>query len=351
MKKVFVRADGNEQIGMGHLMRTLTIMDQMDHSEAEITYLCATDQGADLVSQKGYKAELLTSDYQRMEDEVSLLKPVLKKAADLSGTEPLILVDSYYVTDYYLQFLSGYGTVVLLDDGMQRVFPVDGVINYNAFAQEEWYSEHYPQKKRWIGPLYAPLREEFNNTPKADPSVGNEILITTGGGDQRGIGMQILKMLYSKEYVFHLVLGNFGKASEAFLEFAEDKPNIMIHNAVQNMAELMGRCILGITAGGSTVYEMCAMGLPMIVFSYAENQEKLAEFIGSKEAGFHAGAYHLKPEQCLNEIRKGFIKATLEPEVRLNWRESAMRLVDGQGAGRLANALLNDCNSTGNVLR
>jgi len=345
MRKVFVRADGNEKIGMGHLMRTLTIMDQMDHSKAEITYLCATERGAELVIQKGYRAELLSSDYQKPEEEVKLLKPLLKKAAELSESEPLILVDTYYVTDDYLQFLAGYGTVVLLDDMMQRAFPVDGVINYNAFAQEEWYSAHYPQKKRWIGSSYVPLREEFNDTPKADPSVGNEILITTGGGDLQGIGMQILEMLYSKEYVFHLVLGNFGKANDAFMKFAKDKPNIMIHKAVQNMAELMGKCILGITAGGSTVYEMSAMGLPMIVFSYAENQEKLADFIGSNAAGFHAGAFHLNPEQCLKEIKKGFERATLEPEVRLSWRDKAMRLVDGRGAKRLAEALLNDCNS------
>ena len=186
MRKVFVRADGNEKIGMGHLMRTLTIMDQMDHSKAEITYLCATERGAELVIQKGYRAELLSSDYQKPEEEVKLLKPLLKKAAELSEPEPLILVDTYYVTDDYLQFLAGYGTVVLLDDMMQRAFPVDGVINYNAFAQEEWYSAHYPQKKRWIGSSYVPLREEFNDTPKANPFAGNEILITTGGGDLQG---------------------------------------------------------------------------------------------------------------------------------------------------------------------
>ena len=38
------------------------------------------------------------------------------------------------------------------------------------------------------------------------------------------------------------------------------------------MSEVMKYCDIAITAGGSTMYELCACGVPMITYAFADNQ-------------------------------------------------------------------------------
>lgn len=351
MKRVIVRADGNKSIGMGHLMRMLAIADQMDPCMASISFVLASESGADLVKSHGYEVFVLSTDPSDMDGELPELLPLLDREAGQYPDPLLLLLDSYFVTDHYIREIKSFGKVFLMDDLMRDSYPVDGVINYNVFAEQDWYALHYPDKLRWIGPAYVPLRPEFTDTTKADTNHSNQILITTGGGDQEHIGAKILYSLYCPDYIFHVILGNFSGQDLELEAFAARKENIILHHAVDHMAELMSKCMLGITAGGSTVYEMCAMKLPFLVFSYAENQEALAEYIGEAQAGYFAGAYHKAPKACLDEIKTGFELATGSPEHRMLWRENASGIVDGLGAKRLADGLLKYCNSPGNVLR
>lgn len=75
--------------------------------------------------------KVLGTDPEDLEGEL----PVLERLA--GDTKQIFLVDSYRVTDAYLQGLRRFGRVFLLDDMQQHAYPVDGVINYNLFASAE----------------------------------------------------------------------------------------------------------------------------------------------------------------------------------------------------------------------
>lgn len=331
-KQIFCRADGNARIGAGHLMRLMSITDSV---KERVTYLCAEKESSLLPEKRGYKTIVLQTPYNKMEEEIPLFPDIFISPRENN----LILVDSYYVTKHYLAVLSTFGRVVLLDDFGTEVFPVEGILNYNVFADRTWYEKMYPGKKCFVGPAYLPLREQFCKETGAKKE-RKGILLTTGGGDKDNIAGEILKLILKPDREIHVVAGSFSPNIEQLRKFSEGKENIVLHCDVKNMAELMNSCRLGITAGGTTVYEMWATGLPFVCFSYAENQEKLEEYVGMGQLGFAAGKYHREPAKVLKKIKEYVEQAENNEELCISMAQKGKKLVDGKGALRLYKELL-----------
>lgn len=362
--KIIIRADGNARIGAGHLMRCLTIADEIRQKDS-ICFWCADRESADLAESRGYNTRVLETDYRNMlselplwEDWMSPEKPggresIVSRAekrarrSQTSGeSERTILVDSYAVNEEYLKAIGTYGRVCLLDDMQQRAWPVDVVINYNVFAQKDIYRNLYEKQGRpadmpglYLGPSYVPLRPQFREREYQVREELQELLITTGGGDQQNIAGQILEKIDNGEYRIHVVSGPYNPHGDWLDEYAAKHPEVVVHRQVTEMAELMGQCDLAITAGGTTVYELCAIGVPFICFSYAENQKALTAYAGKQGIGWDAGKYHHDPAETLNRIAELTRQAQKELSMRQRMSLRARDLVDGQGARRLAQVL------------
>ncbi len=338
-----IRADGNAKIGAGHLMRCITIAEAISEKE-QVFFLCADSESAALAKQKGFYALVLETDYHNMETEL----PFLRKTFDylLQNNEqrmdtPVILVDSYFVTDYYLRALSQYGTVVLLDDLAKDAFPVNTVINYNAFATKAQYTKLYKGRNTecYIGCDYVPLRTQFMRRDYTPRNQVCDVLITTGGSDKDNIAAQILQQIYEEPIRYHVISGKFNPNHKALEQLKNSKKNIFIHYDISDMASTMESCDLAITAGGTTIYELAVVGVPFICFSYAENQEKLTELIGKQELGKYAGKFHVEPRKTLEKIQYFCNELINDFDLRTDYSQKTTKMVDGFGADRIARIL------------
>ena len=335
-KKIIIRADGNARIGAGHLMRCLTIAEAIP-DKSIVGFVCADEDSAALTREMGYETAVLHTDYKEMESEA----PVWEKLLGDQG-EKVILVDSYYVTSPYLTDLAKYGKIVLLDDMAKTPWNVWALINYNAFATDEMYEAlNSPyEAKVYTGGSYIPIRKQFCDRGYEVRKKAEHVLITTGGGDQDNIAGQILTQIQSEKCHYHVVTGRFNPHYDTLMGMAERYPNIHIYHNVKNMAQLMEQCDLAVTAGGTTVYELSAIGVPFVCFSYAENQEKLTEYVGRENVAGYGGAFHKEPEVTLQQIGKLIDMLTEDHNLRLQYSQREKTLVDGQGAARIAEILL-----------
>ena len=346
--RIIIRADGNARIGSGHLMRCLTIADAV-RDKGSVVFRCADEESAKLAKSRGYRVQVLGTDYREMQSELAQWEEWAqqeKKAAE--RPQCVILVDSYYVKPEYLQALRAYGRVFLMEDMQRQAWPVDGVINYHAFAGRECYERLYAGQKKllgvgkpalYIGPAYVPLRPQFSGRDFQVKQRVKELLITTGGGDQENIAGRILERIEDGECRIHVVSGPYNPHGAQLAEYALAHPQVVVHQQVTKMAELMLQCDLAVTAGGTTVYELCALGVPFICFSYAENQEALADYAGRRGVGLSAGRYHREPEQVLERIPELVRQLMANRDRRLEMSRRARALVDGGGARRLAEVL------------
>ena len=239
----YFRADGSAVTGAGHLMRCLTVAQELqkriEHPE-ELCFLCAEQASAELLQSWNMPVKILGTDPADLEGELSALEGLIR------GSGHVFLVDSYAVTDAYLQALHRFGRVYLLDDMQQHAFPVDGVINYNLFASREKYRELYGSSTaQYLGAAYVPVRQQFCEAAAQYILQDDvtDILITTGGGDKDNIAGEILRELCE-----HHVSGQLKVApehiSDAVLE-KMGKPGVDVYNrfvkAYKDMNEKIGK--------------------------------------------------------------------------------------------------------------
>lgn len=353
-----IRADGNSNIGAGHLMRCLTIAMELKECidpRDKIIFVCADRDGASLVENRGFTACCLGTAYDRMDAETTSLEQTFHQIMKDGTRLKWILVDSYYITDGYLAFLSQFAKVAVMDDLAQKPLRSDLVINYNLYAIEAY--ENMPGKEilkeTLLGADYVPLRRQFqgpgnNETLSGGQKITEEkthqvrnVLITTGGADQDNIGGRILEKLAVKYDTakFHLVAGRYHPQIGWLEALAGEHKNIEIHVDVQDMASLMKQCDLSITAGGTTIYELCALGVPLVCFSYAKNQEQLCTYMEKLVGGCYAGEWHKNQQKTMEKLCELFEQMYENEKLRKQAGRKQMLVVDGMGAGRIAKKL------------
>lgn len=329
----FVRADGNSRIGAGHLMRCMTIAEEIKKKE-EVLFLCAEEESAQFAIEKGYPATTLNT-IPFSQEEAEAVIAILQKEQN-----PKILIDSYACEEEYTKKIHLYANIACMDDMMDKKYPsARWVINYNAFAKSSAYVEYYKEFEHapqfLLGADYIPIRTQFLEKDYQVEENITDVLLTTGGGDDKNIAGQIMEELLQHEdnssLIYHIVCGSFNPNKGYLLELAKKNTRIRIHENVQDMAGLMSKCDIAITAGGTTIYELCAIGVPFVCFSYARNQDRLVEFIGKNNIGIAA--------ESLDKIKEGMKRLLDSRSIRARYSEAGKTLVDGCGATRLAKIL------------
>ncbi len=349
----FIRADGNENIGAGHLMRCLTVGTELIKLTAgeEVVFLCADGKSGALAARQGFRTLVLGTDYRDMASELPALERIFgglredskeEGAAPGQSARPVILVDSYCVTDEYLEGLRRFGTVALMDDMGKKRHPADAVINYNLTADAAVYERYYrgTGTRLLLGSAYVPVREQFLNRGYQVKAAAKTVLITTGGGDSENIAGRLLRALWEEGREYHLVAGRFNPHFQALRQMEEEHGNIRLHCDVADMAGLMAAADIAVTAGGSTIYELAVLGVPFICFSCAENQEPLTEYIGAHRIAGFGGAFHRSPGEAAERVGSLFRELASDENLRRRYHDNEKRLVDGYGAKRLAEALI-----------
>lgn len=350
---VVIRADANSKIGMGHVMRCLSVADALVKRREEVLFVTADDTPVPLLTKKGIPYRVLHTDYADMEAELPELLAVLRELtlraespeAALLQRNTSILVDSYYVTEKYLAALKKRITTIYMDDIYAFSYPVDMLINYNIYGEEMGYEKDaaFADTKLLLGTEYVPLREEFSAGEQQRTAADGGILITTGGSDSFNLAGQLLMeaMKYDalKEKEYHVVSGSLNPHIGELQALAQKHENIHIHCNVTNMAELMAESEVALSAGGSTLYELCAMGVPVIAFSFAENQERLVQTFVKRGIAQYGGNYRTDGNKMVQNTIAGLETLLEDENLRTEYRKKARTLVDGKGADRIAEAI------------
>ena len=383
---IYIRADGNTEIATGHFVRCLSIARALkkelqtagtivtDPNESPITFLVSDQESKALLSgffdcKEEFPVRILeTARYDDPEAELPELISLVNKC---QISKPVLLVDSYFVTESYFLSLKDHVTLVYLDDLRSFDYPVDLVVNYDILTsetQQEYEHSYTRAGRRLLGGAYAPLRPQFQSAGRPLPSVSDgkvcHVLIASGGSDPYHTTLHLTEYLLEEcppGYCFDLLLGSMNPDRQALCELA-DRQNlrdsaspsakvstVILHQNVSDMASLMQSCDLALSAAGTTLYELCAVGVPTASFIIADNQIASANAFAQNDA-----------IPCLGDVRTNeeFIKkeaahwvTSMNPYVQnqaasvrlLRYRNVSQRmqqLVDGNGAARIANALL-----------
>lgn len=337
---IWIRADANSEIGSGHIMRCLSVAAELKKAGHQVCFCLADEFAVSLLEDRDMPYRVLGSRYDNPAEELPLLCSWLEEEKPA-----VLLTDSYFITPEYITCVNQYVKTACFDDCMKEAFPADVVINYNIYGDELPYREQALRKDTTflLGTAYAPLREEFQDKEAPLRDEVRNVLVTTGGSDKYNLAGRIVeKALAGKETKglhYHIVSGAFNIHGDSLKALAAEHENVVLHQNVKEMAALMQRCDIALTAGGSTLYELCAVGVPMICFSFAENQRMQVETFAKRGLALYAGDYDLLGEKVIAESMSQLGLLINDTKLRAELRTKIRRCADGHGAGRIAEIL------------
>ena len=333
-----IRTDGNAKIGTGHVMRCIEIAKAYEETVGPVQFLVADMDSKNFIESKGFLCYYLGSKWDSLKDEI----PKLARCKEECKVEQ-VLIDSYYITKEYVNCWKELGVkVAYLDDLCNEGYNVDMLFNGAIWADSDRYAGLYDDAtQKYMGCQYLPIRKEFALTekkvvkPKAD-----EILVLSGGTDPCHFLLKFVENLpedMAREYEYYLVCGIFNEDYEKILEVCKDKPTIHVLQNVNNLYEYMQTADVAVSAGGMTLYELCACGTCTITYLLADNQkgnidgfceEGIFETIGDIRENINFEDLFIKIKGLMADYEKRKEKAI-----------QIQKLVDGKGAYRIAEKL------------
>lgn len=355
-----IRADGNAEIGVGHVMRCLSIADALKEKNKEVVFAAADNNMKTVIESRGFSCIVLDSDYKNMMsdfDKESLTELIVQSES--------IIVDSYYVSDEYFNRIrdarkdnqnNGDYKIFYIDDLCEKIYPVDVLINYNIYADAEKYKSLYSANDNRtlstsfiFGPQYVPLRKQFSKVKKIKiKEKVTDVLIMTGGADMHHISLNLVKALKENlseknanigDICFHFVIGSMSGDYSSILNELAGSKNIMIHKDVKDIWTLMSSCDIAVSAAGTSLYELCACGVPTITYVLADNQMNGEKAFVDNKAMLSIGDIRVEQNYC-EKIIKAVIDLADDFILRKQMVDRETSITDGSGASRLADLLI-----------
>jgi CMP-N-acetylneuraminic acid synthetase/spore coat polysaccharide biosynthesis predicted glycosyltransferase SpsG len=307
---------GNEQQGLGHVTRTLTLLESFNGHYSRV--FCPPGQ------------ELAVTRLRQAFYDVREVAPdaLLKELTDFGAH---IVIHDQLENDpvrLHAEREAGMKVVVFEDRGPGQE-AADLVINALYPAEET-----EPAKHRYFGPSVYCLREEFRlATRNACRDEVRRVLVTFGGTDPAGLTFKVLDVLSAHRELPLTVVAGRGLARYAELEqrvaaLRDAGRDVLLYRDVPLMSELMAGADVAFTSAGRTLYELAHMGVPAVVL--AQNDGEMKHHFASIENGFLF--LGLGSEASAGAISSAFDALTTSRDLRraLHRRMMAIDLTGGR---------------------
>lgn len=339
---IYIRTDGNADIAGGHIMRCITIARQIEALGHKVCFLVSDKDSLSLLSAQAADLsviQLQNAKYNDLESELEELSELLKNKP---GT---LLIDSYFVTERYLSQLQTVTKTAYMDDLCAFAYPVDLLINYDCFSAEDIdvlkESTYKNVGTTLLGAGFAPLRPQFcGNQISVLPEMKN-ILVTTGSGDPYHFMINFyVKAIKCKNYHFHLIIGALHTDGDNIKALAKGNPNLSIHEGITDLMPLMKTCDFAISAAGTTLYELCALGIPTVSFTMADNQISNATLLDKEDVVPCAGDIRNDLKKTLETVFETMNDFANNLQKRKTVHEKMNSLINGDGALQIAKAIV-----------
>lgn len=346
--RVLLICDGGGPIGVGHVIRSLAlaeaavaaghevkvagqfegsfVQDQLASAPVEVTRLPASmaEGGVTPASARGALTELV----QRYEPD-------------------LLHVDSYAPVDRPA------GSFVLsnMEDGPFGRRPADVVVDPTFGAE---IAARPDDGSIWLlrGSRFTPIRQRVLDARRSaevvgtmgdsSSSVARSVLVVMGGTDPVGLAPAAVGLLARTGLPLDVTVIAVGEdAEQVHAAAVGSRLSVNVLAPVDDLATVMARQDLVISAAGSSVWELCCIGVPMALIWAVTNQRSgydrvvaagAAMGLGGPDLGVGLGADDLgRGEECVTRLRT----ALTDSRVRADLALAGRRIVDGLGSWRV----------------
>ena len=272
-KKILFRADGNSDVGLGHLYRLLALFE---------------------IFKEEYACIFLTKENSTLsvfsEDVNVFTIPVNIETND----EPNWIETNFNPENYHL-FIDGYQfgidyqsklkhlgyKFLYVDDYAKDEVVANIIVNHSMAVNEKDYAPYPIKTKLALGSKYAILRPMLLEEAKNERVINaiDNVFICFGGADFNNLTLRCLKGVLKINAIknIHVVLGNAYQQKEIYKIIEDNKTRVLLHERLneKQMINLMKKCHLAIIPSSTISYEVCSVKMIALCGYYIDNQIKI----------------------------------------------------------------------------
>jgi UDP-2,4-diacetamido-2,4,6-trideoxy-beta-L-altropyranose hydrolase len=256
----------------------------------------------------------------------------------------IVVVADHYEVDAAWHRRAPWATAVAaIDDLAERPQDVRLLLNQNLGATAARYANLVPvEAEMLLGPRYALVRPEFERPMGVDAARDGlrgpmpRVLVMLGGADEPDVTRRAATAADGLGYRVEVVTGPAYPHADQLRAWAERHSNVTLHANTQHVAELMTAADLCVGAAGSASWERCAVGLPAILVTLAQNQVEVAALLERAGAAVSLGWHEDITDMDLAAVLRDLIT---DPGRIRAMSSAAAAITDGRGTTRVADAL------------
>jgi UDP-2,4-diacetamido-2,4,6-trideoxy-beta-L-altropyranose hydrolase len=343
---VVFRADASVTIGTGHVIRCLALADALKSRGVDCHFVCREQTGnlLDSIQGRGHVVHPLTGP-PGGDTAADWSVDARRSGAVLEALQPdWLVVDHYELGQgWERQIRPSVGRLMAIDD-IGRPHLCDVLLDQNF--PNPMHGRYGPSATGdallLLGPQFALVRPEFAALrpfalSRRDGSL-RRVLVSMGGSDPEGETTKALTGLAASsggsQWAVDVVVGAGNPHRRSVEEACARLPNARLHVQTSRMADLMAAADCAITAGGSTSWERCCLGLPALVTAVSPDQLAIAESLADAGVqvfmGRNSGLTSDDYAAALGELTAAWLR---------EMSACAAEICDGRGVERVAERL------------
>lgn len=354
--RVLFRADSSLTIGSGHVARCLTLAQELAGAGAECAFVCRDLDGnrTGFIEAAGFQVHLLPApdgaEIELRTDHsawagVDWRQDAAETRAFLDGADWLVLDHYAFDAEWQRAAVAAGTRLLVIDDLADRPHACDLLMDQNLGRGAADYDGLVPENARVLaGPTYALLRPEFRDL-RAEALAHRiakspeRLIIAMGGVDLNNATGEVLGVLrdWSTDISVCVVMGGKAPHLEAVRAQAAQMPFACeVAVDITDIGARMAAADLAIGAVGGTTWERCALGLPTLMLTIADNQQPAAAAMDAAGAAIWAGDQ--RDTDWTDRLRAGLGRLTDGGALHAMSRKAAA-ICDGDGALRVVAGL------------
>jgi UDP-2,4-diacetamido-2,4,6-trideoxy-beta-L-altropyranose hydrolase len=254
------------------------------------------------------------------------------------------VLDGYQFDSAYQRLVKDGGHRLMVIDDLADLpyYYANAVLNQNIHAENLRYCAA-PDTRLFLGTRYVLLRRDFREWSgwhRTVPEVARRILVTLGGGDADNATLKVIRAFQYVPLDDLEITVLIGASNQHYDELRtavrNSRYDIRLEKDVTDMARLMSRADVAVSAAGTTCLEMAFMRLPSLLIVLADNQSPIAEGLDSEGAAKSLGWQSNLSPVAVGEALTIMLKAR---DARGKMARRGHKLVDGLGTTRMIRAL------------
>lgn len=326
--RILLRADADRLSGTGHVMRCLTLAEE----------LISRGHEAILVGDLG-EVSWLRERVRRLGVPTVPVEPhSLSLPAGLAPDR--VILDSYRIPPEDVSRCADTLPVMAIVDGDHRGIRARWILDQNLGAETRIEGEGPGESL--LGSHFALVRREIVELRRPDPwrlRVPPRVLVVMGGTDPAGAIVPVAKA------VSRAVDGRRAEVTVVVAEAWRREVQAAVAGSMVEVvavtpkfAELLHTAQIVVTAAGTTAWDVCTLGLPSVLVAVVGNQrESVASAI---DYGVAVGIDAAEQPERLSSIDGALLSLLDSEENRRTLTEACGRHFDGRGAERVVDRLV-----------